>query len=366
MTPVDEVDYLMSLNTTITESPVILFLGAGASVPLGKLVMKDFVAKLPEQITSDNEASLLQVLISARGYDLEAIMTDLETFISLDYVSSFDFGGVEATLEDAEKLRSLIRHSIIREYRAVDTDRTVTVYQPLFDTIFARIDLKTQPLPIFTTNYDLAIDTFCRKQFRYDLTDGLYEDSPREFFWDRTQFDMFKIYGSNLQIFTKGKIQEPQHSRHLVLFKLHGSVNWMRKVSEKRIVQSLPMYDVTDSDEYQNTIIYPAGNKVAHVEPYLTAYHYFSRCCEHAKLIIAIGYSFRDYDALTSLLKARQENEALKLLILSPASYDIRQMLDDDEWFLWTESIYGYFGNPESEAKYLPEIDKWFARQLKA
>lgn len=77
MTPVDEVDYLMSLNTTITESPVILFLGAGASVPLGKPVMKDFVAKLPEQITSENEASLLQVLISARGYDLEAIMTDL-------------------------------------------------------------------------------------------------------------------------------------------------------------------------------------------------------------------------------------------------------------------------------------------------
>ena len=54
----------MSINTTITESPVILFLGAGASVPLVKPVMKDFVARLAEQITP--------------------IMTDPEIFISLD------------------------------------------------------------------------------------------------------------------------------------------------------------------------------------------------------------------------------------------------------------------------------------------
>jgi|SRR5712664_2179922 len=130
----------MSINTTITESPVILFLGAGGSVPLGEPVMNDFVAQLSKTIAPENEASLLEVLISARGYDLEAIMTDLETFISLDYVSSFDFGGFEANLKDAEKLRSMIRHAIIREYRTIDTERTIKVYQPLFDTIFTHLD----------------------------------------------------------------------------------------------------------------------------------------------------------------------------------------------------------------------------------
>jgi len=79
-----------------------------------------------------------------------------------------------------------------------------------------------------------------------------------------------------------------------------------------------------------------------------------------------IGYSFRDYDALTGLLKARQENEDLKLLILSPDSHDIRKMLDDEEWFLWTESIHGYFGNPECEVKYLQEVNNWLSRQLKS
>jgi len=360
----------MSINKTITESPVILFLGAGASVPLGKPVMKDFTAKLHQQIASENEAPLLDALISARGYDLEAIMTDLETFISLDYVSSFDFGGVEATLEDAETLRSLVRHSIIREYRMIDPDKAVAVYAPLFDLIFKYLDTTKHILPIFTTNYDLAIETFCENgQFKhclYRITDGLDEDSPRKVFWNPRQFECFEFGDPAIKELFDRFLGDKREDRNIVLFKLHGSVNWMRVAATGKIVQSLPMYDVMDSDEYQNTIIYPAGNKVATIEPYLTGYNYFSRCCEQAKLIIAIGYSFRDYDALASLLKARQVNAELGLVVLSPTSYDIRKAITDEEWFLWTQSIYGYFGNPMDETKYLQEIDKWLSSRLKS
>jgi hypothetical protein len=126
------------------------------------------------------------------------------------------------------------------------------------------------------------------------------------------------------------------------------------------------MYDVVDSDEYQNTIIYPAGNRVATVEPYLTSHHYFSRCCEHAKLILAIGYSFHDYDALASLLRARQVNDDLMLMILSPQCYQVLKTIrdyDDDGW-LWARPIYGRFGDAKSEAEYLPEIDKCLVRKL--
>jgi hypothetical protein len=171
-------------------------------------------------------------------------------------------------------------------------------------------------LPIFTTNYDLAIENFCRKQFmQYGLTDGIEENpSEREIFWNPGEFERFCMHSLN---------------RHIVLFKLHGSVNWMRLTSNGRIIHSLPMYDIVDSDEYQNAIIYPAGNKVTTSEPYLTGYHYFSRCCEHAKLILAIGYSFRDYEALGSLLKARQVNDDLKLLLLSPDAYDVLDTIPD-------------------------------------
>jgi len=62
------------------------------------------------------------------------------------------------------------------------------------------------------------------------------------------------------------------------------------------------MYDALDSDEYKNTIIYPTGDKAANREPYFSAYEYFSRCCEQAELLIVIGYSFRDYEALNRLM----------------------------------------------------------------
>lgn len=346
----------MEVNKTITQSPIILFLGAGASVPLGKPAMEQFVAKLANEITSGNEASLLSMLILARGYDLEAILSDLETFLSLHYISSFVFNSLlnsedlplyNANQNDAARLRSLIRHSIIREYRTIDTRMALKIYQPLFDIIFSHIDRTNFCLPIFTTNYDLAIENFCGEQYaEYEFTDGL-EDDPlqRETVWKPHEYEWFHI---------------SRQVRNIVLFKLHGSVDWMRLTSTGKIVKSLPMYDIVDSDEYQNTIIYPAGNKVATSEPYLTGYQYFSKCCEKAKVIVAIGYSFRDYEMLTTLLKARQMNEDLNLILLSPNAYDILKTIPDDEDRLFmARPISDYFGNPDSQANYLREIDQW-------
>lgn len=125
------------------------------------------------------------------------------------------------------------------------------------------------------------------------------------------------------------------------------------------------MYDVVDSDAYQNTVIYPAGNKVTTSEPYLTAYNYFSRCCEHAKIVLAVGYSFRDYDALTSLLKARQVNDNLTLLLLSPEAYSVLKAIPDDDTLGWTRPIFGRFGDHASESKYLSEIEGWIVHSFK-
>jgi hypothetical protein len=345
-------DKFMSLNTTITQSPIILFLGAGASVPLGKPAMKKFVEKLSNEITFGIEASLLSALISVRGLDLELILEDLETFLNLQYISSFLFDGDKSRLEvnrsQIASLRSLLRRSIIREYSTIDTIRAVEAYKPLFDIIFSHIDSSTFCLPIFTTNYDPAIEKFCSDQFeQYYYINGMEEDIG-ETYWNPSEFERFRIRPENLNI---------------VLFKLHGSVNWISLTENGKIVQ-VPMYDVFDTDEYRNAIIYPASNKLTNSEPYLTCYHYFSKCCEHAKIILAIGYSFRDYEALGSLLKARQVNEDLKLILLSPDANSVLETIPDEDKWLWTNAIYGYFGNHDSEAEYLPEIDKWLLRQL--
>ncbi len=83
------------------------------------------------------------------------------------------------------------------------------------------------------------------------------------------------------------------------------------------------MYDVMDSDAYGNILIYPATRKIATDDPFYTGYEYFERCCEHAKLCIAIGYSFRDYDALTRLRGAMSVNDHLRLVLVGPSAEEI-------------------------------------------
>jgi len=132
----------------------------------------------------------------------------------------------------------------------------------------------------------------------------------------------------------------------------------MRSEKSGQIVRAPAMYDLLDSDEFQNAIIYPAGNKPADREPYFSAYEYFSHCCERAKVFIVIGYSFRDYDALTRLLGARERNEKLKMVLVSPDAYGIS--LDTfcaRDWY-GVDAVAVRFGDPTQKPEYLQRIER--------
>lgn len=121
----------------------------------------------------DRGGQLLHLLTAARGADLESILGDLEMFLNLPYLAAFQCNPEYVTTEaatvatititkaEAARLRSTLRHEIIREYRSIDRDALVAAYEPLFDLVFSYVDPAKHCLPIFTTNYDLAIETLC-------------------------------------------------------------------------------------------------------------------------------------------------------------------------------------------------------------
>jgi len=165
-----------------------------------------------------------------------------------------------------------------------------------------------QPLIVFTTNYDPAIEDLCEGAAdRYDLIDGFFHDvAAKAYLWRRSQFDQYP---------------GPESKKHVVLFKVHGSTSWTK--TPRGIVRSAaPIYTVDDSS-HQNVLIYPARKKVAVEDPFFTAYDYFQRCMERCKLCVTIGYSFRDEDALTRLRSAASMNRDLKVLVLDPNSAEI-------------------------------------------
>jgi len=306
------------LRPTIIDSPVLLFLGAGASAPLGKLLMDSFVDKLSKHhVREEKPSSMLKLLTEFRGADLEAIMGELETLIGLDYaVGASGYHKVKTgngvnnepfslNRDTAIRLRFLIKHAVIREYRDISAQQVVELYEPLFDRMFPSLESAKHCLVIFTTNYDPSVEAFCQEKYEeYHLCDGFaYNPTDRHNYWHRSVFDAFQL---------------DSRKRNIVLFKIHGSVDWLHVTSSSRIRRGQAMYDAMDSDAYSNVLIYPATRKIATSEPFYSGYEYYQRCCEHARVCLAIGYSFRDYDALTRLRGASSINDRLQLALVSP------------------------------------------------
>ena len=153
---------------------------------------------------------------------------------------------------------------------------------------------------MFTTNYDPSIETLCRSK-GWHLVDGFGHDPWRqEYSWNRNVFDEFKSSG------------EPT----VVLFKIHGSTNWIS--DSKTIVKSVSIHAAEVEDGYQNVMIYPATRKVAISEPYFTCYDYLGKCLSSAEFCLVVGYSFRDYDVLMRFRAAAIANQKLQVAILDP------------------------------------------------
>ena len=100
-------------------------------------------------------------------------------------------------------------------------------------------------------------------------------------------------------------------------------------------------------------------------EPYLTAYRYFSKCCESAKVVIAIGYSFRDYNVLNALINAWELKEELYLIIVSPDAYQVAQSIPHSETLLWVGQIFGRFGDAQNHTNHIAEIAEKLKWKLK-
>jgi hypothetical protein len=168
------------------------------------------------------------------------------------------------------------------------------------------------------------------------LIDGFVQDKRTlDYVWSRDAFDGFDGATQN----------------SLILFKLHGSTNWVR--DQSRIVKSpASVYGALDPD-YENVMIYPATNKVATKEPYFTAYDYLERCLDAANFCLVIGYSFRDYDTLMRFKSASLSNKRLRIGVLDPNAEAICNRLKSDG--ISAHPIPYAFGVPQ-ESDYLPLV----------
>ena len=223
------------VNEEIVNGDVVLFLGAGASQPLGRYPTAQFLdlleQELPNRINEDKGSAPsppnFGTLFSQAARHYKVDPPDSEIVLDyLDYLRKAceqlhdipeEFRRLAGTAgaggyhkESGDMLsfvRGHIEESVIQHYSAVDGTQALRVYRSLMDVVFARRHV----LPIFTTNYDWTFENLITAApDQYRLTDGFREMSLG-LRWSR---DAFTEFSPDDQV------------SHIALFKLHGSTNW--------------------------------------------------------------------------------------------------------------------------------------------
>lgn len=312
-----------------TSAHNLLFLGAGASRPLGKMLMGEFIDHLLKQPPVAQSALFHDII--KKNPDLEFLLEELQDIGEKEYLHyelSDEFGhglppppppypqrpetSFPELARSASYLRMEIERQVFLHYRAIDDeDQIGRLLGPLFERL---ANACPAPLVVFTTNYDPAVERLCALKHKYDCIDGFVHDpDTKAYYWDRRSYD------SHEAAFGK---------RPVFLFKLHGSVDWVR--GGARIERGTPLFSGID-DLYRNVLIYPATKKVAIEDPFFTCYTYLQECLSEAKYCLFAGYSFRDYDVITRIRAAVRQNAGLIIQVLDPAARKLVENLKQFE-----------------------------------
>lgn len=286
------------------KASTVLFIGAGASAPIGFPTTKSVMERLGLYPYYDLEKI---EKVTSHGKLLESIYTglplekkDLEGI--LDYIrhtnyvlshSNFLEKGLEKAIHelkikkikflghsylddmDAETLKKSYIELIKKSFenyknatKALEKDITkhlfelyryipdkhdieiMTSYKPLMllaDSIFSG---NATDIPIFTTNYDLVIENLITLDFMkdYEFVDGfVYDRRERQLVFSISEFG---------QSFDKPVIK---------LFKLHGGLDWAIRVKDKKLIRLEKVESVIDDKKYVAPVIVPPGE---HGQPY--------------------------------------------------------------------------------------------------
>lgn len=374
-----------------SKAPVVLFVGAGASAPIGFPTTKQIMNDMGLEPIDDSKISrvtnlgeLLKKIHSKSDVkDIEAILDFLRLYndrskvggnipsnLGLDILkeSLIGYPAIAKTLQDIivslfdTHLRDMIRlerqikRSLHRFYifTSEHNEKTEEYYEPLIDLLLReQIMGEIEELPIFTTNYDLVFDKLRRMKFMkiYELRDGFkYDDESEDWIFNDREY-----------------IRRRQGKAPIIkLYKLHGGLNWANRKEDDRIVKNPNLTAPLQDPNYDSPlIIYPAGYGPYPRDEFHILHEHFEKSLINASKCIIIGFSFRDIGRINHYIDdvMKYENKELEVVICGKRN-KIEQLKETKELFEKFPGRYTYFGGgfenlPENlKDKYKEKVKK--------
>lgn len=301
---------------TIRSKDIIFLLGAGASAEAGIPTSADMIQRIQELLKNDKKwekyANLYNHVKSAihysaglRGYFNDQVNYNIETLVN--------------TLYELERNEDHPLYPFIAAWNS----RFVALAQPGFSGVreFRRLILEALkkwmcpedtsdgdyyfglarlqkvlnfPLPVFSLNYDLCVERLNDRDFRVETGFGGF--GPRNV-WDWERFEEMS----------------PPPLPQIMLYKLHGSINWKRDDSTKQLF-SVEQIENIDSDRME--VIFGRDFKLEAADPYLFYAYEFRRYTLMASLIVVVGYGFADAHINKMLTQGLRANSNRRLLVV--------------------------------------------------
>jgi hypothetical protein len=296
---------------------IILFLGAGASVPFDKpttLQLKDKL-KPPD---SDIRNNFRNLMLTCEPYiDFEHIYYNSLKIREFLHSSSGEFFKY---ILDVQSPLSIYRdpgshqlkfHETINEWddvvRSLEDDVFVNyrwssnldgTLVPLCESTFEFLKECSEEIVVCTTNYDKVVENYCEHE-GYSCVDGFQEITGTQR-WVNGQF----YYPDKVN----GKT-------YVYLYKLHGSLDWKERRQDE-IIKTNEEGRPTDPNYRRNLLIYPTLDpKPLEFDPFTTIINEFKKRVSDADVCVAIGFSFRD-EYISKLLVGLTSKLHKRLIII--------------------------------------------------
>lgn len=336
----------------------MLFVGAGASKAMGLGDLQDLTVKVRkelgkrgyenifEKITRRLESTDLKDQFFNEGeIDLEVILSILNATVDRRealkelgpfaiYLNTFTnkrkLSLLHATEDDLKKIRKIIGKTISQSLTNYNKSKAEKNYRRLFQI---SVDLNhkyrtktghTSQPPLFehivTTNYDRIIE-------------NLYEDAnmhgrpPRMGFKEdeRTQERYLDTDG-----LINGKYQYGTGNNHIEYLKLHGSIDWWIRLSDRQIIQREHAKSLRGERYPEQIMVYPVYEKHISQDPYFALHYYFRNLLYYNDVYLVIGFSFRDPSINNAFRDALTKKPASRMIIVNNNRKNIEKRINDN------------------------------------